>query len=168
MSFDWKSTLATVAPTVATALGGPLAGMAVKMAAGALGIEPNEKAIQEAIASGDPEVLLKLKQTENDFTVKMEELGIERDRLTVQNTDSARKMQIATKSLIPAILSVVTVLGFFGLLLGAAFEALTLTGSDIMMLLLWVLARETASVYNFWLGSSHGSQQKNDLLGKLK
>lgn len=168
MSFDWKSTLATVAPTIATAFGGPLAGVAVNMVADALGVEPDSEVVQKAIASGNPEIMLKLKQAENDFVLKLEELGIERDRLVVQNTDSARKMQIETKSLIPAILSIVTVIGFFGLLIGASLGALTLTGSDVMMLLLGVLARETASVYNFWLGSSRGSQEKTALLGKQK
>lgn len=168
MSFDWKGTLAAVAPTVATALGGPLAGVAVKMAADALGVEPNEEAIQNVIATGDPEVMVKLKQLENDFTLKMEELGVEKQRLSNANTDSARSMQKENKSLVPPVLSVITVVGFFGLLIGAAFGVLTLTGSDVMMLLLGVLARETASVYNFWLGSSHGSQEKTALLGKQK
>lgn len=163
---SWKETLAAVAPTVATALGGPLAGVAVKMAASALGVEPDEKAIEKAVLSGDPEAMLNLKKAENDFTLKMEELGIERERITAGNTDSARKMQMKTDSAVPAILSVVTVVGFFGLLLGAAFGILTLTGSDIMMLLLGVLARETASVYNFWLGSSQSSKEKTALMGR--
>ena len=85
--------------------------------------------------------------------------------LNVKNTDSARQMQIATRSPMPAILSAVTVVGFFGLLIGSALGYMKLTGSDVMMLLLGVLARETASVYNFWLGSSNSSQQK-DLIKK--
>jgi hypothetical protein len=85
--------------------------------------------------------------------------------LNVKNTDSARQMQIATRSPMPAILSIVTVVGFFGLLGGSALGYMKLTGSDVMMLLLGVLARETASVYNFWLGSSNSSQQK-DILKK--
>jgi hypothetical protein len=35
-----------------------------------------------------------------------------------------------------------------------------------MMLLLGVLARETAGVYAYWLGSSSGSAQKTELLKK--
>jgi hypothetical protein len=35
---DWRKTLGTVAPAIATALGGPLAGVAVGMAAKALGL----------------------------------------------------------------------------------------------------------------------------------
>jgi len=168
MSFDWKKTLATVAPTIAAAIGGPVAGVAVKMAADALGVEADESAISQALASGDPDVLLKLKVAEQDFLAKMEELGIERERLSVDNTKSARTMQIEAKSLVPAILSIATIGGFFTLLIGAAFFGVQLTGDDVMMLLLGVLARETASVYNFWLGSSYSSKQKTDLLGKVK
>lgn len=85
--------------------------------------------------------------------------------LNVKNTDSAREMQKATRSKMPAFLSIITVAGFFGLLIGSALDMMKLTGSDVMMLLLGVLARETASVYNFWLGSSNSSQQK-DILKK--
>jgi len=81
------------------------------------------------------------------------------------NTADARDMQKTNKSKMPAFLSIITVVGFFSLLLGSAFGVLTLTGSDIMMMLLGVLARETASVYNFWLGSSNSSQQKDILKG---
>ena len=86
--------------------------------------------------------------------------------ITNANTADARDMQKVNKSKMPAFLSIITVVGFFSLLLGSAFGVLTLTGSDIMMMLLGVLARETASVYNFWLGSSNSSQQKDILKGK--
>jgi len=86
--------------------------------------------------------------------------------ITNANTANARDMQKVNKSKMPAFLSIITVVGFFSLLLGSAFGVLTLTGSDIMMMLLGVLARETASVYNFWLGSSNSSQQKDILKGK--
>ena len=85
--------------------------------------------------------------------------------ITNANTANARDMQKTNKSKMPAFLSIITVVGFFSLLLGSAFGVLTLTGSDIMMMLLGVLARETASVYNFWLGSSNSSQQKDIMKG---
>lgn len=82
------------------------------------------------------------------------------------NTADARDMQKTNKSFMPAFLSVITVVGFFTLIIGSALGKLQLTGSDIMMMLLGVLARETASVYNFWLGSSNSSQQKDIMKGK--
>ena len=82
------------------------------------------------------------------------------------NTADARDMQKTNKSFMPAFLSVITVVGFFTLIIGSTLGKLQLTGSDIMMMLLGVLARETASVYNFWLGLSNSSQQKDIMKGK--
>jgi hypothetical protein len=87
-------------------------------------------------------------------------------KIASANTADARDMQKTNKSRMPAFLSIITVVGFFTLILGSALGKLQLTGSDIMMMLLGVLARETASVYNFWLGSSNSSQQKDILKGK--
>lgn len=87
-------------------------------------------------------------------------------KIASANTADARDMQKTNKSRMPAFLSIITVVGFFSLLIGSALDVLKLTGSDIMMMLLGVLARETASVYNFWLGSSNSSQQKDILKGK--
>jgi len=117
----------------------------------------------------DPEAAAKAKQElaaleQNGELAKMAN-DTKLFELNVKNTDSARQMQIATRSPMPAMLSAVTVVGFFGLLVGSALGYMSLTGSDVMMLLLGVLARETASVYNFWLGSSNSSQQK-DLMKK--
>ena len=117
----------------------------------------------------DPEAAAKAKQELASLEQNGELARMANDtkifELNVKNTDSARQMQIATRSPMPAILSAVTVCGFFGLLIGSATGYMKLTGSDVMMLLLGVLARETAGVYNFWLGSSNSSQQK-DLLKK--
>jgi len=44
---DW---LKSIAPTIATALGGPLAGLAINAVSSALGIDPDK--VQETIASG--------------------------------------------------------------------------------------------------------------------
>jgi hypothetical protein len=168
-NLDWKNVLGAVAPTVATALGGPLAGMAVKAIGGALGIdEPTQVKIEEAITSGNMtgEQLAALKQADTDFKLKLRELDIKEEELHVMDRKSARDMQVATRSWVPAALSVITVSGFFFLLGGSAMGKLQLTGSDVMMLLLGVLARETASVYQFWLGSSSSSQNKTDLLAK--
>jgi hypothetical protein len=82
----------------------------------------------------------------------------------VDNTKDARDMQKQTRSMVPALLTGITVVGFFSLLIGAAAGYFRLEGSDVLMLLLGVLARETASVYNFWLGSSDGSRQKTEIM----
>jgi len=148
------SILKSAAPALATAVAGPLGGAAVTMIADKLGLsDKTVDAVTQALNT-NPESVQKLKELDLEFA-----------KVDAADRDSARKMQMTNRSMMPAILSVVTVLGFFSLLIGAATGFLSLTGSDVMMLLLGVLARETASVYNFWLGSSNSSQQKDMVKG---
>lgn len=161
--------LKTIAPTIATALGGPLAGVAVKLVGDALGLkESTKEAITEVIQSGTmtAEQIEAVKKADADLKVKMKELDIKLEEVAAADRDSARKMQIQNRSWIPAVLTVLTVGGFFWLLIGSAMGTFALTGSDIMMLLLGVLARETAGVYAYWFGSSSGSAQKTEMLKK--
>lgn len=148
------SILKSAAPALATAVAGPLGGAAVTMIADKLGLsDKTVEAVTEALTT-NPESIQKLKELDLEFA-----------KIDAADRDSARKMQMTNRSRMPAILSIVTIIGFFSLLIGAATGFLSLTGSDVMMLLLGVLARETASVYNFWLGSSNSSQQKDMMKG---
>ena len=161
--------LSKLAPTAATLIGGPLGGLAVDALGKALGIPAaTQEQVKDAITSGNlsPEQVAAIKQSENDLKIKLKELDIKLEEVQAADRNSARKMLIDSGSWVPAALSVVTIAGFFFLLIGSAAGFFELTGDDIMMLLLGVLARETASVYQFWLGSSSGSRQKTDLMGK--
>ena len=161
--------LAKLAPTAAALMGGPLGGLAVDALGKALGLSnATQDTIKEVISSGSmtPEQVAAIKQAEGDLKVKMKELDIKLEEVQAADRASARKMLAESGSWVPAALSVVTVGGFFILLIGAATDHFQLTGSDVMMLLLGVLTRETASVYQFWLGSSSGSRQKTEMMGK--
>lgn len=163
---DW---LAKLAPTAATLLGGPLAGLAVNLIGEALGLkDATKESIMEVVQSGTmtPEQIAAIKTAEANIKIRLRELDIKVEEIHAADRDSARKMQIQNRSWIPAVLTVLTVGGFFWLLIGSARGAFTLEGSDIMMLLLGVLARETAGVYAYWFGSSSGSAQKTEMLKK--
>lgn len=148
------SILKSAAPALATAVAGPLGGAAVTMIADKLGLSDKTVEAVTEVLTTNPESIQKLKELDLEFA-----------KIDAADRDSARKMQITNRSRMPAVLSIVTIIGFFSLLIGAATGFLSLTGSDVMMLLLGVLARETASVYNFWLGSSNSSQQKDMMKG---
>ena len=169
MAFDWKSTLATVAPGLATALGGPLAGMAVKMATDALGIEPNEAALEAVISVGDPDTLAKLKSVESDFKVRMRELEIEEIRIAGKDRASARELFKVDK--IPQMtLSFVFVSGYFTTLgmMMAGIWVIPVEMRDVIILLLGLMTREIPTIMQFWFGSSSGSKDKGGKLPVLK
>jgi hypothetical protein len=167
---DIKGILRSAAPMLGAAIGGPFGSIAAAVVAKALGLPEDAKPddLPAAMAQATPEQIAALRAADQAFEVRMKELGFANAEklaaLAVDNTKDARDMQRQTRSLVPALLTGVTVAGFFVLLIGAAAGAFVLQGSDVLMLLLGVLARETASVYNFWLGSSDGSRQKTEIM----
>jgi membrane-bound ClpP family serine protease len=170
MAFDWKKTLSTVAPMIGTALGGPMGGMAAKMATQALGLgdsENPEQALAEAVASGDPDVLLKLRNADHDFKVEMERLGVDLERIHAGDRSSARELG-KTKGLMPqAIISAIFVVGFVGVLYAIFTATVAPELENALMYLLGILSAGLTQILNFWFGSSSGSKQKTDgLLGK--
>ena len=66
-----KSIIGSVAPTIGTALGGPMGSMAANMVAEALGCDPEPKKIEKAIQAATPEQLAELKKIDADFDIKM-------------------------------------------------------------------------------------------------
>lgn len=166
--FDWTETLKAVAPTLATAFLGPFAGVAVKVAGDALGLsKATQEDIKQAIQGGDPKVLAAMKQAEQSFKLEMKKLNIRETELYLGDVDSARRMQINVKSIMPGLLAIITVSGFFIILGGLATGMVSFKESQPLLILLGALARETASVYSYYFGSSRGSKDKDDTISKL-
>src|ERR1700704_1009649 len=106
MSFDWKKLVGSIAPSIATALGGPLAGYAVKEVGAALGLDnPTENAVSAALQNATPDTLLKVKELDQTFALKMEQMGIDLEKLEFEDTAGARAMFMQTRARTPAILS---------------------------------------------------------------
>ena len=156
---DW---LKTIAPTIATALGGPLAGLAVDAISKAIGIDPKD--VQSTISEGklSSDQIMLLKQAEIDMAARAQEMGLDFAKLNVEDRRSAREMQAETRSYIPAILAIAVTIGFFGILVGMMTE--TFKTSDPLMLMLGSLGTAWTGIIAFYFGSSAGSQAKDDLL----
>jgi len=165
MSFDWKKLVGTVAPTLATAFGGPLAGMATKAVAGALLDDENasEKDIAAALAGATPETMLKLKQADQEFEARMVELGVDLERIAADDRASARGMQTATKAWIVPLLAGLTVAGFFGVV-GWVLSGKVSLESTLLGFVLGQVSAKAEQVYNFYFGSSAGSKEKTQHL----
>ena len=87
-SFDWKGTISAVAPALATALGGPLAGIAVQQISTAVLGKPDgkEAEVAQALSAGGPELLEKLKQADNEFAEKMAGLNVDLEKIAAELT----------------------------------------------------------------------------------
>jgi hypothetical protein len=158
--------LGQLAPSIATALGGPLAGVAVKTLSNALFGHENgtEEQISEAMASATPDQLAAIKKIDADFKVQMKSLDIDLERIAAGDRDSARKMQSETKDWVPKVLAIVITLGFFGILIWMLLNGMPKTGTEALLMMLGALGTAWTGVVNFYYGSSAGSKAKNDIL----
>lgn len=158
--------LGQVAPSIATALGGPLAGVAVRTLSGALfgHEEGTEQQVAEAIASATPEQLSAIKKIDADFKVRMKELDIDLERIAAGDRDSARQMQRETKDWLPKALAIFITFGFFGILLWMMVMGLPKTGIEALLMMVGSLTTAFTGVMQFYFGSSAGSKAKNELL----
>jgi len=160
----------TVAPTIATAVGGPLAGMATRAISEALLGRPDgtEQELQMAAAAATPDQLLALKKAEQDFTVRMRELEIDMERISNADRDSARKREVDTKDLTPKILAALVTTGYFGVLFYMLTHGLPTTGgSEAMLVMLGTLGTAWGGVIAYYFGSSAGSKEKTDAINRM-
>jgi hypothetical protein len=160
---DW---LKTIAPTIATALGGPLAGMAVSAVAKAIGCEPEE--VQDVISSGklDATQVAAIQLAELELKKQAQSMNLDFAKLIAEDKKSARDMQIATKSWIPPVMAVGVTCGFFGILFGLMYGQIQHAPQiDIM---LGSLGTAWTGIISFYFGSSAGSQAKTELLSKAE
>lgn len=160
----------TVAPSLASAVGGPLAGMAVRTISDALLGKPDgtEAELAEAAAKATPEQLLALKQAEQDFAVRMRELDIDLERISNADRDSARNREVATKDWTPRILAGLITVGYFGALFYMLRNGLPPQGgSEAMLVMLGTLGTAWGGVVAYYFGSSAGSKEKTDALNKM-
>ena len=158
--------IGSVAPTIATALGGPVAGMAVKALSGALfgHDSATEEEIQTALANPTGDQLAALKKIDADFKVQMKSLDIDLERIAAGDRASARDMQKETKDWIPRALAVTVTIGFFGILLYMLVYGLPTTGNEALLLLLGALQTAWMGIIAFYFGASSSDTAKDKMI----
>lgn len=163
---DW---LKSVAPTLATALLGPLGGVAVQAIGSALGMSDATKdKVEKALTQGNMtgEQFAALKQADLDFAKRMKELDIDLERVHAGDRTNAREMQKATGSKVPAALAILVTLGFFGVLAYMLIAGKPPSGGDALLVMLGSLGTAWTAIVTYYFGSSAGSAQKDALLAK--
>lgn len=86
-----KTVVSAIAPTLGTALGGPLGGAAASVIAEALGCNNDPRAIQRAVQAATPEQLAEIKKAELDFEARMKELDVDVFAIEAQDKQDARR-----------------------------------------------------------------------------
>jgi hypothetical protein len=163
----WFQALGKIAPKIAGALGGPFGGLAENVLEEVLGM--GSDATMEEIAKGSPEVFERLRLAEIEFEGRMEELKIEEQDLYLKDVQSAREMHISNKDWTPVVLTGLAIVSFVWLswnILEAT--AIVEANERFVWLLLGSVIGWVTQGFNFYLGSSKGSQRKTDILANGK
>ena len=164
----WKQILGSVAPSLARALGGPVAGMAVQAIADKLGLtEATKDAVQAALETASPETLLKLKELDQTFARQMAELGIEGEKVDAGDRASARALLTSTKDWVPGALASAVTIAFMGTLAVMLFFKIPADNQAAANIMLGALAGAQVQVLNFYFGSSSSSRKKDDTIQRI-
>lgn len=164
----WQDVVSTVAPTIATALGGPLAGMAVGAIGKIFGLDSaTQEQVANAIAGASPADLLKLKQAEIEFKQRMAELEVDVERIAVGDRDSARQREMTVRDKMPATLAIGVTAGFFGVLAFMLTQEVPAGSRDVLNIMLGSLGTAWIQVMSYYFGSSSGSDKKTAIIKGL-
>ena len=168
---DWTTVLKSIAPTVATALLGPLGGEAVSALGNVLGVsEATQDKIADVIKSAGmtPEQITALKQLELEYQNTEKERGFKYAELSFQDRDSARKANVAGGTQRPLFW-----LSLFLLCVTIGSEAIVLfhgyppeTSDLVVGRVLGLMDAVAMLVLSYWYGTTNGSAQKSELLAQ--
>jgi len=157
MNFDAiKNIVGAVAPTLGTALGGPLGGAAASAIAGVLGCDNDPQSLQKALAKATPEQLSEIKKAELDFESRMKELDV--DLYALQTADTADARKHFSKDWTARFLAITLCLLFAGYIVLVTILPQDQNNDAIINLILGSITGSFSTVIAFYFGSS----QKQD------
>ena len=166
---DWLATLKTVAPTVASAIFGPLGAVAVASVGELLGLSGATKdKISEIIQAGQmtPEQIGKLKELELEYQNNEKERGFKYAELSFKDRDSARTANVSGGTQKPlfwlSLLLLSITLGTECMVLFNGYPE----GTDPLVVgrVLGLMDAVAMLVLSYWYGTTNGSAVKNELL----
>jgi len=146
-------------------MGGPLAGMAVSVISKAIGVDPDKVGDMISNNKLTAEQIAQVKIAEIELQKQAQELGLNFEKLEVEDRKSARDMQAATRSLMPPLLAGSVTVGFFGIM-GMMFNGQVDSSNPAILMMLGSLGTAWTGIISYYFGSSAGSQAKTDLLSK--
>ena len=154
-----KNIVGAVAPTLGTALGGPMGGMAANMISEVLGVPNTPKAIEKGLASATPEQMLELKKAEQNFELQMKELEVDVFKLEVEDKQDARGK--FSKDWTARIMGTAVVGGFMGYIFLVTLQPPEQNSEALINLVLGYLGGLASAVISFYFGASNTSDKKD-------
>ena len=152
----FKNLLGAVAPTLGTALGGPMGGMAANMISEVLGVPNNPKAIEKGIADATPEQPAEIKKAELSFEAEMKKLEVDVFALEAQEKQDARRH--FSKDWTARIIGVGIIGGFLGYIFLVTLQPPEQNSEALINLVLGYLGGLASAIISFYFGASNSTK----------
>lgn len=168
---DWLATLKSLAPTVASALFGPLGGAAIAAVGDLLGVSNATKdKISEIIQSGQmtPEQVGKIRELELEYQNNEKERGFRYAELSFKDRDSARQANVqgGTQKML-FWMSITLLIACLGCEILVLFRGYPPEIPEIIVgRVLGLMDAVAMLVLSYWYGTTNGSAQKSELLAQ--
>ncbi len=167
---DWKKIVGAVAPTLATALGGPLAGVAVKTISSQLLGRPDASTeeVEAAVLSGDPQTLVRLKEIEMEFKKFVADAGIKLEQIAAEDRANARKREVDSHdSWTPRVLAAAFVIGWFVFQYYILRHVVPAEMREIVMRTLGTMDMGLGLILGYYFGSSASGKSKDETIATI-
>lgn len=167
---DWKDTLIKVAPTVASALIGPLGGAAVMALGSIFGVEePTQAKIKNILESGQmtSDQLAELKQLELKLKAEEAERGFRYADLEFRDRDSAREREVKMGDKVNRNLAYLIIASFIGMVV-STLNGWTVVDSALAGTLIGYMSAKAEQVLSYYFGSTANGARKTELLAKAE
>lgn len=190
MAFDLKTALGSIAPTLATMLGGPLAGTAVSALCGAFGLSPTASAddVTKVVQTGmTPETIAAVRAADQRHQEALAQQGIDLQKLNADHEAAMAQVEVQDRQSARSANSgrdavwwiAIAILATFALIMGAVLYGCfaLITGgmpikdasvvaavSGLVGAVVGYVAANAQTVVNFIYGGSLGSEKKTDAL----
>ena len=168
---DWKKIVGAVAPTIATALGGPLAGLGIKALSEALlgRSDGTEDDISKALATAGTADMVKLREIDAQFAAQMKALDVDLERISAADRDSARSREVKSgDAWTPRVIGCLALGGFlwavYWVLSGQVQGMTDPTTVALVGTLVGYVSAKADQVVSYYFGSSAGSARKTEAM----
>jgi len=150
--------LKSLAPTVAEAAGGPLAGMAVKMVASKIGV-PNASVEKiEEILETQPEKAMLVKQADREFQDRIREMEIDLESFKAEVDDRKDARNKFADDPTPKIFAMLALIGFLGYVFMVTIQPPDANDDGVVNLILGYLGGLVSGISAFFFGGSNGKK----------
>ena len=153
-----KGIIGAVAPTLGTALAGPLGGTAAQAISAVLGCKSDAKSISTAMQSATPEQLAEIKKAEIEFETRMGELEVDIYQLETADIQDARKAHKGDWT--PKVFAIISLLAFVGYIFLVTIQEPSQNSEAVINLVLGYMGGLLSGIASFYYGSSHSKDEK--------